>query len=106
MTVPAPKWATPNPQREDIDATYAPSAAEFAAFVQAVGTRYSGSFVPHPIGGGTPPKTGGGGGGLPPLPLPGRRRRRGLRQAPPAQETPLPRVDQWEIWNEPNQARC
>ena len=44
ITSPAPNWATGNPARADIDATYDPSAEEFGAFVRAVGTRYSGSY--------------------------------------------------------------
>jgi hypothetical protein len=46
ITGPAPKWATGNPQREDIDETYTPDPQEFDWFVRAVGTRYSGSFAP------------------------------------------------------------
>ena len=98
VTGPAPKWATGNPDRADIDATYTPSATEFAAFVRAIGARYSGSFVPTPQQ--TPvPGSGGGGVPLPPLPV-GRAQ---ARQSPAA-AGPLPRVDHWEIWNEPNQA--
>jgi hypothetical protein len=94
---PAPKWATPNPKkRPDLDSTYNPSPSEFNAFVRAVADRYSGSFlakddrpktVNHP------------GSGVPGTPL----------YKPPYTTTtkagpPLPRVDWWEIWNEPNQA--
>lgn len=101
VTGPAPKWATGNPARADIDITYNPSATEFEAFVKAVGTRYSGSFVPKPPPAGAPPGPSGGG-PLPfPLPPPGGPRQ--TRQAAPA-ATPLPRVAHWEIWNEPNQA--
>jgi hypothetical protein len=47
----APYWAQgPNPGRYgahyDIRYSWEPSASEFGQFVQAVGTRYSGSFVP------------------------------------------------------------
>jgi hypothetical protein len=67
----APLWAQgPNPGRYggkyDINYAWEPSASEFGQFVQAVGTRYSGSFVPA------------------------------------GASTPLPRVNVWEIWNEPN----
>jgi hypothetical protein len=99
LTGPAPKWATGNPERADIDVTYNPSAAEFGAFATAVATRYSGSFVRKeerpvaaPQGGQMPT--------IPPLP--------GQRGAAPRQAAatpaPLPRVDHWEVWNEPNQA--
>jgi len=67
VTSPAPKWATPNPAREDIDETFEPRTDEFASFVRALGTRYSGTYSPTPEG------------------------------------SPLPRVDFWSIWNEPNQ---
>lgn len=68
ITSPAPKWATANPEREDIDRTHDPRTDEFASFVRALGTRYSGTYSPLPGG------------------------------------SPLPRVDFWSIWNEPNQA--
>ncbi len=45
ITSPAPKWATANPEREDIDKTHEPSPAEFQAFVYAVGLRYNGAFA-------------------------------------------------------------
>ncbi|HEV2769610.1 MAG TPA: hypothetical protein VGV40_05430 [Solirubrobacteraceae bacterium] len=44
ITSPAPKWATADPGREDIDKTHEPSPAEFQAFVRAVGLRYNGAF--------------------------------------------------------------
>jgi len=69
VTAPAPFWATGSlKDRPDLDETFNPSPAEFGAFVRAVATRYSGSYVP-----------------------PG----------PPS--APLPRVDYWTVWNEPNQ---
>jgi len=92
---PAPKWATPNPRRKDLDSTYNPSPTEFNAFVRALGTRYSGSFLAkddRPKTVNHPAK------GVP-----------GLPGYQPAYTTttkpgpPLPRVDWWEIWNEPNQ---
>lgn len=92
---PAPKWATPNPARKDLDPTYAPSTTEFNAFVRAVATRYSGTFLAR----GDRPKTvNHPAKGVPGLP----------GYQPPYTTTtkpgpPLPRVDWWEIWNEPNQ---
>ncbi|HYF24922.1 MAG TPA: hypothetical protein VD931_04200 [Baekduia sp.] len=44
LTGPAPDWATGTPDRADLDETYEPSAAEFAAFTRAAGTRYSGTY--------------------------------------------------------------
>jgi hypothetical protein len=76
ITDPAPLWATGSPQRADIEKTYTPSATEFGQFVQAVAKRYSGSFVaPTPT----------------------------LDPSHPGPPRPLPRVDFWSIWNEPNQ---
>jgi hypothetical protein len=92
---PAPNWATGTPQRRDLDSVWQPSRGQFAAFVRALGTRYSGSFLrpgDRPKTTTTPAK------GTP-----------GLPGYQPAKTTttkagdPLPRVDDWEIWNEPNQ---
>jgi hypothetical protein len=67
----APLWAQgPNPGRYgaqyNTEYAWKPSASEFGQFVQAVATRYSGSFVP------------------------------------PGATAPLPRVQYWDIYNEPN----
>jgi hypothetical protein len=76
LTDPAPLWATGSPQRADIAKTYTPSPSEFGLFVRAVATRYSGSYVaPTPT----------------------------LDPSHPGPARPLPRVDYWSIWNEPNQ---
>lgn len=77
ITDPGPLWATGHPPRSDIAPTFEPSAKEFGDFVHAVATRYSGTFVA--------PK---------PTFTPGH----------PGAPGPLPRVDYWSIWNEPNQA--
>ncbi len=77
LTDPAPLWATGSPPRADIAPTFEPSAKEFGLFVKAVATRYSGSFMaPKPT----------------------------LDPQHPGTSAPLPRVDYWAIWNEPNQA--
>ena len=102
VTGPAPMWATGNPARSDIDETYTPSADEYAAFVRAVGTRYSGQFVPHPAQTAPPPSEQCPVPNIPPLP-PGCATQPPPPPAPPPTEA-LPRVDYWEIWNEPNQA--
>jgi hypothetical protein len=68
VTSPAPNWATGTPSRADIDQTYDPNPKEFGLFMRALGTRYSGKYVP--VFG----------------------------------QPPLPRVNYWSIWNEPNQA--
>jgi hypothetical protein len=110
ITSPAPLWATQTPDRADIAATYRPSPAEFAAFVAAVGTRYSGLYA-EPVAPPPPPpppppvqqpnllqlllgiNPNGSGSTAPPTPAP---------VVAPA--TILPRVSSWSIWNEPNQA--
>jgi hypothetical protein len=64
---PPPAWASgkgaPHPATQP---EWRPSGPQFAQFVRAVGTRYSGSYVP------------------------------------PGSSSPLPRVNFWSIWNEPN----
>jgi hypothetical protein len=77
VTDPAPLWATGNPPRSDIEDTYNPSASAFGQFVQAVATRYSGTFV---------------------APIPTE------DTGAPGPAGALPRVSYWSIWNEPNQA--
>ena len=107
ITSPAPHWATPSPPRADLEDSYRPSATEFGDFVEAVGTRYSGTFqdeaprqsmtslfddceptpnfpVPPPL---CPPDT------TDPTPD---------NPNPPNTGPVLPRVDAWSIWNEPN----
>jgi len=109
ITSPAPLWATQTPDRPDIANTYNPSGPEFAAFVQAVSTRYSGTYVPPPPPTTPPPP--------PPAPVPcmgllgclfgGNPNGSGSNPAPPpppvVSTVPLPRVSSWSIWNEPNQ---
>ncbi len=69
----APPWATGAGQPAPGDfGEWKPSAAAYGAFVEAVGTRYSGSY--DPTRGETVPRSPG----------------------------DLPRVSFWELWNEPN----
>jgi hypothetical protein len=101
ITSPAPHWATaraPATINSKFDKNYLPSAAAFGQFVTAVGTRYSGAYVvPTPAPPPTPTPT------LFGLPLPPGLL--GTTSTPaPAPSSPLPRVDYWEIWNEPNEA--
>jgi hypothetical protein len=67
LVPPPPEWAAgkgaPDPKTQP---EWRPSASMFGQFVRAVGTRYSGHYVP------------------------------------PGSSKPLPRVDFWSIWNEPN----
>ena len=61
-----PLWAVGVAPARSMQHVWYPSAAEFGAFVRAVGTRYSGHYTP------------------------------------PGASAPLPRVNYWSIWNEPN----
>ncbi len=70
---PAPPWATGSGQPPPGGfGGWKPSAAEFKQFVQAVGTRYSGTYDPT------------------------------LEKSVPGDLDALPRVSFWELWNEPN----
>ncbi len=63
----APRWAIgPGRPRGNANDNWEPSAPAYGAFVHAIATRYSGSYVPA------------------------------------GQSTPLPRVDFWTVWNEPD----
>lgn len=84
ITGPAPLWATGSPERKDIEPTYEPKPDEFRDFVNAVATRYSGTYrdeLPAP-----PPDC----------------NLLGCQQQPAPEGEVLPRVDFWSIWNEPN----
>ncbi|MBV9607653.1 MAG: hypothetical protein JO027_21230 [Solirubrobacterales bacterium] len=63
----APRWALgPGRPAGNTNQNWEPSASAYGAFVHAIATRYSGSYVPA------------------------------------GQSTPLPRVDFWTVWNEPD----
>ena len=97
VTAPGPLWAMqPAPVTSQFGSRpanhYEPSAVDFGQFVQALGTRYSGSYMPpstttittttpNPIG------------LLPPI----------TTTSPGPPGPALPRVDYWSIWNEPDQ---
>jgi hypothetical protein len=70
---PAPLWATGSGQPAPGGfGGWKPSAADFKQFVQAVGTRYSGTYDPT------------------------------VGKVLPGDPNALPRVSFWELWNEPN----
>ena len=73
VTGPAPLWAA-GPGQPDHGGfgQWKPSAADFKQFVEAVGTRYSGTYDPT------------------------------LDASMPGDPNDLPRVSFWELWNEPN----
>jgi hypothetical protein len=82
LTGPSPSWATGTPaqHRTDVEDSWDPSAAEFKDFATAVGTRYSGTWRDEHEEPAVVPL-------LPPVKTMG---------------PPLPRVDHWSVWNEPN----
>jgi hypothetical protein len=108
LTAPAPTWAVAlHPQAQPYNwhpDVQNPNAQEFGQFVEAVGRRYSGSYVASaPAGDPAPnvltiPVGGLPGGGitiqLPPL---------GPAATPTSQPKVIPRVSTWGIWNEPNE---
>jgi hypothetical protein len=100
ITSPDPAWAATAPSPPLKFSDYSPSAAQFGEFVHAVGTRYSGSYVPPQAPAAPAPPTLG---GIPlPVPLPlGPLGTSATTTTPPP--APLPRVGYWEIWNEPNE---
>jgi hypothetical protein len=69
----APLWATgPRPPKGGPFHNWEPNPAGYAAFVQAVGTRYSGDYDPD------------------------------THRRDPGNPADLPRVDFWTVWNEPD----
>jgi hypothetical protein len=95
ITSPAPYWAATAPApASGFRRTYSPSPAAFEDFVRAVATRYGGTYVP---GSGPRQESSPGIEGL--LPIGGVL---GQPPSPPPGAAPLPRVDYWSVWNEPN----
>jgi hypothetical protein len=89
----APEWATPGKRNSAVNE---PNAGEFKSFVQAVGTRYSGSFGASGGSPGTP--------GTSPLPEP-LATILGIGSGATSPQAPagaLPRVTLFSVWNEPN----
>jgi hypothetical protein len=75
VTAPGPAWAMTATTSAHYADHYAPSATDFAQFVEALGRRYSGDYTPSASA--------------------------GAGASAPA--SPLPRVSFWSFWNEPNQ---
>ena len=88
----SPRWALPREANQGPILGRAPTPGLFRQFVQAVGTRYSGSFTAD-IPASEPPSS------LLGLPV----------SLTPTQQqatqpgSPVPRVSTWSIWNEPNE---
>lgn len=91
-TAPAPYWAaSARAPSSSFRNTYSPSPSEFGKFIEALGRRYSGRYLPPD---GAPP-TGGGGGSFTPT---------GSGGSPVLPSgSALPRVSYWSVWNEPDQ---
>jgi hypothetical protein len=101
----APQWAVTSTKAPV--GSYRPSAVEFARFVKALGTRYSGTYNPGGGVSGPPPPpppppcpTPVPPGDPCPTPIPASVHRSPWAFA--ADDGPLPRVAIWSIWNEPN----
>jgi hypothetical protein len=103
LTAPPPRWSVAlHPRNQPyhwLPGVQEPNPQEFGQFTEAVGRRYSGSYVAAPPPGDPPsyllsiPI-----GGI--APIPGL-----LNTTQPQSSTPsaLPRVGMWGIWNEPNE---
>lgn len=107
----APDWAAGSSKAPA--GSYRPSPSEFGLFVKAVGTRYSGTYNPAAAPGGppAPPPSGPPPCQTPtppgdPCPTPIPASVHHTHPAPTAWTAddgdPLPRVDLWAVWNEPN----
>jgi hypothetical protein len=95
VTAPAPSWAVSTRKpTQGYPWSQNPSASQFGQFVQAIGRRYSGTYVASVPKGTPPPSLLG-----IPLNLPGLV----AQPSPPASPSPIPRVDWWGLWNEPNE---
>jgi hypothetical protein len=113
LDAPAPAWAEVNTSDNSVRGHYYPNPQEYAQWVQAVGLRYSGTYVPPPdasAAAGGPSGSGGSGSGLPiPVPAAGSSaaQARVAANDPVARAAdtggPLPRVSFWSLWNEPNE---
>ncbi len=86
---PDPTWAREPGAVQGPVLGHMPYPQDFEQFVQAVGTRYSGSFVPGHASASSSS-------GVLGLPLP-------IGTTQRSAPTPLPRVSAYEIWNEPNE---
>ena len=100
LTAPAPAWATQHfPEREKLTHAWSeePNPTEFGQFAQAVGKRYSGTFVPPPDSTTNVPVI-----SLPVGPTTLTVTNPTDQSTFPTSPSAVPRVDWWGIWNEPN----
>jgi hypothetical protein len=95
LTAPAPNWAVaPGARSPEHSWSHEPNASEFGQFAEAVGRRYSGSYVVPADQQSTP---------IVSLPIGGVTLTNPSGSSQPSGSTPLPAVDWWGIWNEPNE---
>lgn len=99
---PAPLWAVPAraPHDQGPNLSWMPYPSDYRNFVEAVGRRYSGAYVDPPVS--TPSTTLP---GLPGVSVPGTTVPSANLGAASASTpaTPIPRVNTWGVWNEPNE---
>ncbi len=113
VTGPGPAWATPGVRCDRAgdfggceEGVYQPDPNEFRSFVEAAGTRYSGTYElerpPRPPRPQRPPPED----DDPKLPgivpMESDEEEKEAPPPPPEPATVLPRVDHWSVWNEPN----
>jgi hypothetical protein len=94
---PAPLWAVPAGNRTSGQGPavgWMPNPRDYQNFVEAAGRRYSGTYIDP-----AQAPAGSGGSIIPGLSLPGAT----TAAAAATAATPIPRVSQWGIWNEPNE---
>jgi len=91
---PAPVWAVPagNRTSQGPNLGWMPSPSEYQQFVEAVGRRYSGAYVDPNAP--SPPSVGA---TVPAITIPN------VTSTAAGAVAPIPRVDYWGIWNEPNE---
>jgi hypothetical protein len=103
LTAPAPAWAvSPGAKPPEYSWSHEPNPTDFAQFAEAVGERYSGTFVPPPGSVSSPP---------PVVSLPVASTTVSVPNPTTTTTTttaassgaPLPAVTWWGIWNEPNE---
>ena len=100
---PAPVWAVPPGNRSSQGPAlgWMPNPTDYRNFVQAIGTRYSGAYVAPPAPTHATGLPGVPGVTVPGATVPGASLTSASASSTPA--TPIPRVNYWGIWNEPNE---
>jgi hypothetical protein len=112
LVPPTPAWAGAKTSDPNFAGHYQPDPQEYGQWAQAVGVRYSGSYVPPPdTSSGSGGSGGGGSGGAPPIPpiIGTAAQARVAADDPVARAAAaagaLPRVSFYSLWNEGNEYR-